>query len=366
MCQKFQASQVKEPLQPVDVPAIPWHTIGTDLFALNGDTHLIIADYHSKYPIVEKMSTYSSKAVTNITTKVFSMFGFPNTIISDNGPQFTGREYQEMVKQHNIAHMTSSPHHPKSHGFVERMVRTVKAMFTKTSNHENALLMYRSTTTGPSLPSPAEILFGRKICTNIPTHITPRITDQHREYLNKKKKDSEKLYNTNSRPLSELNIDEDIYYQDVAKRTWSPGVIIGVGPEPRSYTIKCSITGRELRRNRQLIRPRDAPAPPINIPCDFPFGMDEEIEKADTSIQDTSPSPPVNSKPTTQQTPPTPTQQAQVSKPTSAEKAPIDQPTATPVPAPVPAPVVYRTRYGRKSTKPKRYIEETLTVNVKP
>ena len=39
MCQKFQASQVKEPLQPVDIPAIPWHAIGKALFALNGDMH---------------------------------------------------------------------------------------------------------------------------------------------------------------------------------------------------------------------------------------------------------------------------------------------------------------------------------------
>ena len=117
-------------------------------------------------------------------------------------------------------------------------------------------------------------------------------------------------------------------------------MVIGVGPEPRSYTIKCSITRRELPRNRQLIHPRNSPAPSIDIPCELQFSVDEEIEKADTSIQEksyTASSPPVTSKPTTQQTPQTPTQQAQASQqnpPTSPVKALMGQPVAT-VPVPV-------------------------------
>ena len=70
------------------------------------------------------------------------MFGYPNRIISDNGPQFIGQEYQVMIRKYGIAHVTSSPHHPKSHGFIERMVRSVKGLFTKTTLHQYALLMY--------------------------------------------------------------------------------------------------------------------------------------------------------------------------------------------------------------------------------
>ena len=181
MCQKYQASQTKEPLQPIDAPMIPWHTVGTDLFTLDGHMYLIVADYYSKFPFVKKLTTYTSKTLTSTTEKLFSMFVYPNTIISDNGSQFIGRKYQEMVKQQDISHITSSPHHSKSHGFIERMVRTVKALFAKTSRHQHALLMYRTTPTGPNLPPPAEMIFGRKIPTNLPTRVKSPATEQQRE-----------------------------------------------------------------------------------------------------------------------------------------------------------------------------------------
>ena len=50
----------------------------------------------------------------------------------------------------------------------------------------------------------------------------------------------------------ELSIDQPVYFQDVAKKHWSPGIIIGYGPEPRSYTVLCEQTGSKLGRNRSL------------------------------------------------------------------------------------------------------------------
>ena len=95
--QKQQASQIKEKLENVvsEVPNIPWNTISTDLFSFEGE-HLIIADCYSKYPFVEELTAVSSKAVTEKTLKIFPMFGIPNTVISDNGPQFIGMEYKEL------------------------------------------------------------------------------------------------------------------------------------------------------------------------------------------------------------------------------------------------------------------------------
>ena len=54
----------------------------------------------------------------------------------------------------------------------------------------------------------------------------------------------------------ELHLNQPVYYHNVAKKTWAPGNIIGVGPEPRSYTVEDEQTGQPLRRNQQLLRPR--------------------------------------------------------------------------------------------------------------
>ncbi len=65
LCQKHQASQPKEKLENVvsEVPNIPWNTISTDLFSLDGKNYLIIADCYTKYPMVEQLSALSSKAI---------------------------------------------------------------------------------------------------------------------------------------------------------------------------------------------------------------------------------------------------------------------------------------------------------------
>ena len=125
-CQELQTKQQKEPLQPHDIPTAPWTKLGTDLFVLNREDYLLVTDYHSKYPLVYKLKDTSSKAVAGIMSGVFSLFGPPAEIMSDNGPQFTGQPFKDMCRKWSITHKTSSPHYPRSNGLAERMVRTVK------------------------------------------------------------------------------------------------------------------------------------------------------------------------------------------------------------------------------------------------
>ena len=59
-----------------------------------------------------------------------------------------------------------------------------------------------------------------------------------------------------NKELPELQLNQPIFYQDVILKTWSPGTIIGYGPDPRSYTITCDDTGLALWRKRVLLHPR--------------------------------------------------------------------------------------------------------------
>ena len=154
LCQKYQASQHKEQLENVvsEVPNIPWNTISTDLFSLDGKNYLIIADCYTKYPIVEELTAISSRSIAEKTLKIFSMFGIPNTVISDNGPQFTGKAYQELMRKHGIAHITSSPHHPQSHGFIERIIIIIT---------QGVSLSLRRNTCLPQLPVSRNVTPGR-------------------------------------------------------------------------------------------------------------------------------------------------------------------------------------------------------------
>ena len=257
-CQCFQQSQPREPLQSMcnDFPNIPWYTLGIDIMFHNQTTYLVIVDYFSKYPIVEMLSNCSSYAVSRIVNKYIGLFGRPYQIISDNGPQFIGSAFQKLIKDFNIIHTTSSPHYPRSHGMVERTIRTVRSILNKNRDLDSALLIYRSTPADSHTPSPGEMFLNRKLASGLPLCSSTQIPDTFRLSQQNKREKSENTYNSGTKSLPDLHVNQPVWIQDPAKRSWFPGCIVGVGPEPRSYCVSCDCTGRLLRRNRQLLRPR--------------------------------------------------------------------------------------------------------------
>ena len=115
-----------EPLLPSKLPEYPWQKIGADLFMLKGSTYLLVVDYFSRWPEVRKLSSTTSKGVIEAFKSIFSGQGIPQTLISDNGPQFSSQEFTRFSKAYNFSHITISPYFPRSNGQAERTVQTVK------------------------------------------------------------------------------------------------------------------------------------------------------------------------------------------------------------------------------------------------
>ena len=142
-CQQYRMLQTKETLQPHEIPTRPWQTLGADLFEFEGDNHLIIVDYYSKFPFIEKMPMHcTAKAVVEATKKLFSEQGIPQKLLSDNGPQFSSSVYAAFAKEWNFKHVTSSPYYPQSNGLVERFIQTVKQSLGKARASGNVRLPY--------------------------------------------------------------------------------------------------------------------------------------------------------------------------------------------------------------------------------
>ncbi len=130
-CNKFKKAKAKEPLMPREIPCEPWQMIGMDLFQFRNNIHLLIIDYFSKFIEVIKLQSTDASSVINVLKNVFSRYGIPETVCSDNGPQFDNYLIREFAKNWNFKHETSSPYWPQSNGMVERYIGTVKIYLKK-------------------------------------------------------------------------------------------------------------------------------------------------------------------------------------------------------------------------------------------
>ena len=143
----------------------------------DGSEYLVIVDYYSKMPIVQKMPTSQCNSAKLITVlkELFAEHGIPEEIRSDNRPQFASHLFVEFTKDWNIKHSTSSPRNPRSNGQAESAVKIVKGLLprAKCSGQDPylALLAYRSTPVDSHLRSPAEMLYQCALCTTVPQRI---------------------------------------------------------------------------------------------------------------------------------------------------------------------------------------------------
>lgn len=76
---------------------------------------------------------------------MFARHGIPETVISDNGPQYSAEAYARFAQGYHFKHVTSSPYFPQSNGEAERAVRTIKELLKKSKDPYLALLAYRTT-----------------------------------------------------------------------------------------------------------------------------------------------------------------------------------------------------------------------------
>lgn len=186
--------------------------------------------------------------------------GICRVLISDNGPPFSSKEFKVFTQEWDIEHITSSPYLSRSNGLVERTVSTIKNLFIKCETDKSdlylALLLYRNTPK-QSQYSPAELCMSRKLRTVVPTvkeNLLPKLCDMHKiKELNEKQKSYSKFYyNKHTKMLKPLHVGDKVLFKHKPEdKKWSPGIIIQVGPEPRSYIIKSELG--QFRRNRQFI-----------------------------------------------------------------------------------------------------------------
>ena len=160
-CQEYGKSQsLIETTQ--ELPACPWHILARDLFYWKKMDFLMVADVFSKYILVRKLPNSTSAAVCIELSMIVTEFGLPHIIKTDNSPCYNSKEFQQFLQYYSITHQTSSTNHPRTNGFVERMVGVAKKKMDKVGKEGqpwiSGLLDYRVTPQLGSIASPLQLM----------------------------------------------------------------------------------------------------------------------------------------------------------------------------------------------------------------
>jgi len=260
-CKSFPTQT--EPLIPTELPNHPWQKLGSDLFEYKGAVYILVVDYFSRYVEILKLSTTTSASIIVALKTIFSRHGIPETLVTDNGPQYSSEEFRCFSVSYDFKHLTSSPYYPRGNGESERAVRTVKNFLKDCNDPHIALLTYRATPLSWCGISPAELLMGRKLRTSVPEseeNFTPQWPDlqkfrtDDKQYKKNQKRNYDRRHRTHDLP--EFPDDTPVFIRNGGSSNVVPGRIV-TSTGPRSYTVETP-TGLSRRNRSQLnYRPVD-------------------------------------------------------------------------------------------------------------
>lgn len=258
VCLAHRPEQTKEPLEQHQFAARPWNKLGVDLCELDGRNLLVAGDYYSNFVEVERLSTTTSGSVIKPLKAMFTRYGVPDTVVSDNGPQYNSAEFARFANQLNFEHVPSSPRYPQSNGKVENAVKTVKRLFKKCkesgTSEFQAPLDWRNTPSEGMTTSPAQCFFGRRCRTLLPMsagQLEPNYpTSQDAQDINKQKAKQKAYYDRHVKPLRPMKSGSSVRVKLPGESKWTSAVCSGlVGP--RRYQV--DIEHDTFTRNRRQI-----------------------------------------------------------------------------------------------------------------
>ena len=162
---------------------------------------------------------------------VFCRTGAPDTVWSDEGPQFTSNLFNDFAKVWAFRRRTSSPTYPQSNGKAEPTVKSMEKIIQAAWKHNHldqrelarALLQYRNTPSQHDRLSQAQKLYGHPIQEDLlPAHDHRRAFDtkwqisakEVEKHSSSKTDQVERYYNQHARSLPDIRVGSNVAIQD--------------------------------------------------------------------------------------------------------------------------------------------------------
>ena len=133
---------------------------------------LVVVDHFTRY--VQAFVTKNHTAYTTarvLYNDFFSIFGFPQKLLSDQGTEFTRDMIAAMCKLLGIEKIRTTPYYPQTNGSAERVHQTLQRMIGKLNPEKrrkwpkhigSVLIAYNATRSQVTGYSPYFLMFGRR------------------------------------------------------------------------------------------------------------------------------------------------------------------------------------------------------------
>ena len=150
-----------------------------------------MVDSYSKWIDCKLINSNNSETIIKILEDFIAIFGYPDLIVTDNGPPFNSIKFKEFCEKSKIKILNSIPYNPESNGIAERGVQTIKLMLKrmfleKGSNFDkrinDILFIYRNTPTTTNKKSPNQLILSFDSKTKL-DYLKPPIN--HTNYINR-------------------------------------------------------------------------------------------------------------------------------------------------------------------------------------
>ena len=269
VCVRFQTETRKEPLMAHPAPSRPWEKVGADIFTHRGQDYLVTVDYLSGFFEVDRLQSKKVSDVVYALRHQWARHGIPNELVTDNSP-FGAAEFKDFADRWEFVHTTSSPRYPASNGRSEAAVKTAKRLMSKSTESGNdpllALLDWRNTPSEQLGLSPAQLMFGRRTRTKLPTAdallMTPTAAAAQASLTDAKQRQA-LYYNRGAKERPTLPVGQTVRVR-FDEGDWRKAEVARILPH-RSYDVRFEDGTTRRRTSRHV---RFSSEPPITIKYD--------------------------------------------------------------------------------------------------
>ena len=203
-CQATVEHNIIEPLEMTELPQGPWENVAIDFKGpiSSGEYLLVVIDEYSRFVIVETVQSTKAGPTIMKLEKIFSEFGIPLKVKSDNGPPFQSKEYEDYARYMGCRRQPIQPVYPQANGLVENFNKILQKIMTIAKVERNNwkrgmytfLRNYRTTPHSTTGVTPAELMFQtRSFRTRLP-EISQKPSDESVRETDRKNKEKCKKY----------------------------------------------------------------------------------------------------------------------------------------------------------------------------